>query len=201
MKEQELEVKLFLKNLSAVEARLKSLGASQVQARLHEHNLRFDTPDAALTRNKCVLRLRQDAGAYITYKGPALPGQEVAIRQEIEFAVSDYSAARKVLESIGFSISVIYEKYRTTYELDNVKITLDEMPFGDFVEIEGPDASAIHAMTQKLGLNWAARCTESYLEIFGRLKRTKGLTFRDLTFVNFHNLPVSAEELNLQYAD
>ena len=35
-------------------------------------------------------------------------------------------------KSLGYVISMIYEKYRTTYELDGVLVTLDEMPCGDF---------------------------------------------------------------------
>ncbi len=45
----ELEVKFYLADLPALEARLQALGARLSQARVHEINLRFDTPSLDLT--------------------------------------------------------------------------------------------------------------------------------------------------------
>ena len=117
---QELEVKFYLDDLPSLEDRLKQLGARLVQKRVYESNLRFDTPDGDLTRSYQVLRLRQDTEARLTYKGPALNQGGVRARREIEFTVSDFKEARALLEALGYIISMIYEKYRATYELDGV---------------------------------------------------------------------------------
>lgn len=42
-----------------------------------------------------------------------------------------------LLQELGYVVSEVYEKYRTTYKLNVLQITLDEMPYGMFVEIEG----------------------------------------------------------------
>jgi len=201
MVEQELEVKFYLRDLSALERKLKDIGANLVQPRVFEINLRYDTQDGELTRWGRVLRLRQDAQAVLTYKGPSQPGQDVNIRQEIEFNVSDFTAARHLLEALGYVIVVTYEKYRTTYTLDNLEIVLDEMPFGYFAEIEGPDAASIQEMAGKLDLDWGARCTDSYLAIFRTMKENRGITFRDLTFANFSQIQAKPEELGVKMAD
>src|SRR5450759_3830833 len=95
--EQELEVKFYLKDLGALERKLKSIEANLVQPRIFETNLRFDTRDGELNQGGRVLRLRQDAQAVLTYKGPSQQRQDVNIRQEIEFTVSDFTAARHFL--------------------------------------------------------------------------------------------------------
>ena len=201
MTEQEVEVKFYVNNSAAVEKKLRSEGANLVQVRILELNLRFDTPTGSLTKGGRVLRLRQEARAVMTYKGPSLLDQQVSMRQEIEFNVSDFTAARHLLEALGFQVAVIYEKYRTTYVIDRVEIVIDEMPFGDFVEIEGPEPDSIQAVAQKLGLNWENRSTDSYIGLFSRLHQKRNFPFRDLTFANFEGIKVEPEELGLRYAD
>lgn len=199
--EKELEVKFFLASPDDLEQRLKRLGATLIQPRIFELNLRFDTPDGSLSKASRVLRLRQDAQAVMTYKGPSQAQEGVSARQEIEFTVGDLVTARHLLEALGYQVNVIYEKYRSTYLIDGVKVTLDEMPFGNFAEIEGPDPAAIHATAEKVHLNWEARSTESYLAIFNRFKNARQLTMRDLTFQAFEGLNAAPAELGIGPGD
>jgi adenylate cyclase class 2 len=199
--QQELEIKLYLLDMPAFQQRVESLGGQLIEPRLHEINLRFDTPDEQLTRASQVLRLRQDTAARLTYKGPGETIDGVHARREIEFTVSDYQSARALLEALGYQVSLMYEKYRTTYELDGLQVTLDEMPYGNFTEIEGPDAEQIRVMAEKLGVNWGARILESYTSLFDHLREKLGLTFRDLSFENFKEIDVTHQALGVQPAD
>ena len=199
--EQEIEVKFLVRDLAAIAARLDRLGARISAPRVHETNLRFDTPDGALTQARRVLRLRQDAASVLTYKAPAAPGEEVSVRQEIEFTVSDFQSARHFLEALGYQVSVTYEKYRTMYALNDLVVTLDEMPFGSFIEIEGPDAASIQAAAADLRLDWAARSVASYLALFDQLCAARGLAAQNLTFAELEGVDVSPEDLGLRYVD
>ena len=201
MNDQEIEIKLYLSDMPAFRRRVEEQGAILIEARLHEVNLRYDTPDGELTRKAQVLRLRQDKAAHLTYKGKGDTSGEVYTRREIEFTVGDFQSARAFLEALGYVINLMYEKFRTTYKLDEVLITLDEMPFGNFSELEGPDAESIHGVANKLGVNWNARIAESYTSLFANLKETKGLSFRDLAFENFKGIAVSHQDLGVQTAD
>jgi adenylate cyclase class 2 len=201
MNDQEIEIKLYLSDLSAFRQRLEGLGAALIEARLHEINLRYDTPGGDLTRNAQVLRLRQDSTAHLTYKGKGEASSGVYVRREIEFTVGDFQAARAFLDVLGYTVSLMYEKYRTTYDLDGVHVTLDEMPFGDFSELEGPDAGSIRQVAGKLGVNWDARIADSYTSLFSHLKNRLGLTFRDLSFENFKEIAISAQDLGVYPAD
>jgi adenylate cyclase class 2 len=199
--QQELEIKLYLADLPAFRLKLESSGAVLTEQRLHEVNLRFDLPDGELTQNLQVLRLRQDTAARMTYKGPGETIDGVYARREIEFTVSDFQSAQLLLEALGYEVSLMYEKYRTMYSLDGLQITLDEMPYGNFTEIEGSDTSAIHRAANDLGLSWEARILDSYTSLFDVLCEKSGFTFRDLSFENFAELNITPQDLGVIPAD
>lgn len=197
----EQEAKFYILNLAGLEHRLQAAGAKLEARRVHEVNLRFDTPNGALTAERRALRLRQDERARMTYKSPMLPGQAVSVREEIEFEVSDFAAARALLEALGYQVSVMYEKFRTTYTFMNTHVTLDEMPYGSFAEIEGPDAPTIQAAAHALDLNWDARTNESYLAIFYRLREKLTLSAHNLSFTELEGMNLTREDIGLQPAD
>jgi adenylate cyclase, class 2 len=195
----ELEVKFLLPDPLTFVSRLESLGAELASPRTHETNLRFDTPDRVLTRSFQVLRLRQDAKVRVTYKGPGEMSGGVRARQEIEFSADNFEAARAMFEALGYEVSFVYEKYRTTYHLDDAEIVLDETPIGTFTEIEGPDAEVIQRTVSRLGLEWDARIVESYLYLFDTVKRSLDLPVRDMTFKNFEGIAVTPTSLGVEF--
>jgi adenylate cyclase, class 2 len=199
--EQEVEVKFFINNLPALENKLKHSGAELSQESIHELNLRYDTPDGALSRAHRVLRLRQENHAVLTYKGPAEAGQAVTVRQEIEVEVSSFSTASHLLEALGYQMIIMYEKERATYSIHDVRVTLDQLPYGNFIEIEGPNAEAIKEVASLLHLDWEARVLDSYLAIFYRLREEKSLNVRNLSFEDFKGITVNPDDLHVRAAD
>jgi adenylate cyclase class 2 len=199
--DQEIEVKFYLANPVKFLDKLAAVGAVLLHGRQFESNLRFDTPDAKLTREARVLRLRQDDRVRMTYKGPAAQNQPVSMRQEIEFEVSDLAAARRLLEALGYQVSVMYEKWRTTFHLGELEIVHDEMPYGNFCEIEGPGSAAIRSGADSLGLDWDARISFSYLALFDRLKLNRGLQGSELSFAEFGELKISSDDLGVRPSD
>ncbi len=201
MEYKELELKYYVQDLDRLERRLAALGAHCVQPRTQEFNLRFDTPDFSLTHAGKALRLRYDTQARLTFKGPSQSQEGIRLREEIEFVADNFQAAQAFLIALGFQVSMMYEKYRTTYDLGSVHILLDELPYGAFVEIEGPDPAQIRVVNEQLGLEWEKRIAESYTVLFDRLRLNMGLSFRDLIFENFKEIHPTAAELGVQPAD
>jgi adenylate cyclase class 2 len=199
--DQEIEVKFYLQDLAAFRQRLLSAGAFLTQPRVKEINLRFDTPQKDLSQKAQVLRLRQDEAAHLTFKGPGALEGGVLSRQEIEFEVSDFAAARRFLEALGYRVFTTYEKIRENFTLAGVQVSLDEMPFGNFTELEGPNPEAIRKLAESLGLAWERRIAMSYLELFARLKARLALPFDDLTFEAFQALVIRPEDLGVQPVD
>jgi adenylate cyclase class 2 len=137
----------------------------------------------------------------VTYKGMGSIEGGARLRQELEFTVSDFDTARALFEALGYEVYMMYEKYRTTYKLGNLEVVLDEMPYGDFAEIEGPDAESIQAATQLLNVEWEARILDSYTVLFESVRAQLGFGFRDLSFENFKGLTVTPEVLGVLIAD
>jgi len=220
---QEIEAKFYVQDLKQIESRIQKLDAHLIQPRVLETNIRFDLPDGGLSSERRVLRLRQDTEARFTYKGPGMNEQGVLSRTEIEFTVSDFEMAKEFLEALGFQPIFYYEKYRTTYTLESdsllsrthehtlsgtrahglqiCHIMLDEMPYGNFVEIEGESIAQIRSMANKLNLDWQAAISKSYSRLFEIARRSLGFTFSDLTFANFEKIKVAPESIQVRPAD
>lgn len=197
----EMEVKFYLSDLPALRERLISLGAEQVQARTRETNYRFDTPEGALTLSGRALRLRHDVRDILTFKGPSSTVDGVRARPEYEVEVDNLGNAWLILEGLGYKLTVSYEKWRAIYRLNGLLITLDELPYGNFSEIEGTDTSIIRSTAAVLALDWEARIESSYLELFATLKLGRGLTMRDLTFAEFADVALTGSDLGVRPAD
>jgi adenylate cyclase class 2 len=197
----EQEVKFYVSDIAALEKKLVEMGAKPEQPKTHEINLRFDTPDQRLSSRFQVLRLRQDTRARLTYKGPSDPERDISAREELEVEISDLGTAQAILESLGFEVLVMYEKYRAAYLLDEVEISLDEMPFGTFCEIEGPDTESIHKIAEKLGLDWEARSKLSYLALFSMVKENLNLEIHNLDFKSFSGLEIHQKDFGMSAAD
>jgi adenylate cyclase class 2 len=186
----ETELKLYVEDLAQVEARLRLLNATLKAPRVYERNIRYDDAAHRLSREFITLRLRQDTRARLTYKdGERQIGDLGTMRFEAEVEVSDFDTMHLILEKLGFTPALVYEKYRTTYALGEAEITLDEMPYGHFIEIEGtPDS--IRLALAALALDSPLRMHHSYAVLFAWVKANLALPFRDLTFENFSGIDV-----------
>ncbi len=201
MNGQETEVKFYVVDLAKIEARLVELGAALIQPRAHEINLRFDTPDQSLQKEGKVLRLRQDDSAKMTFKSGTTNRNGILSRKEIEFEVESFAAARQLIESLGYEVILFYEKYRRTYEFKGLQVMLDQLPYGDFVEIEGEDTETIQQVAGEIGCRWAAAITTSYSALFKGVAKSRGLDAGQLTFKAFSSGKPDAGELSVQQAD
>ena len=192
----EVEAKLWVPNLVAVAARLAQLGAIARSQRTFERNVRYEDAARTLTPAGIVLRLRQDNRVRLTYKRPPAPADatdpDFQARFEAEVVVDDFDTMDVILMHLGFQAAMVYEKYRTTYELHGTEVVLDEMPYGHFVEVEGSPED-IRATLEVLGLADHTRFAESYARLFDYVRANLGLTFNDLTFDNFEGIDVPAE--------
>jgi adenylate cyclase class 2 len=202
MNGQEIEAKFHVQDLRKIELRLLELKAQLIQPRVHEINLRFDRPDGELRNSFRVLRLRQDDIARFTFKGPSVEETGgILSRQEIEFEVGDFNSAKQFLEAIGFQVVVFYEKFRTTYDLNNTHIMLDELPYASFIEIEGENAETIRSVADALGLNWEAMVKAGYHALFERVAGKYGLDVSKLSFKNLEGVKINTTDMNIIAAD
>lgn len=198
---RETEAKFYVQDLNGVKSRLVELAAYLAQERVLETNIRFDLPGARLRAEGRVVRLRQDTAARLTYKSASKKKQGVMSREEIEFVVENFQKAKQFLEALGYQKFFYYEKYRTTYKLNETLIMLDELPYGNFVEIEGETIESIHQVAQELGLDPTRAVASSYHGLFERVRKKRRLLFTDLSFASFAGKDVDADDLDVRAAD
>ncbi len=198
---QEIEAKFYLLHLDLMRTRIHRFKASLIEPRILEANLRFDLPDGSLGSKGHVLRLRNDTKSRLTFKGESQNKKGVLVRKEIEFVVEDFEKARQFLEALGYQKIVYYEKYRTTYALEHTSIMLDELPYGNFIEIEGESVGQIQAVAANLDLDWNAAIDRSYTALYENVRQSLKLSFEDISFENFDGMHVTAADLKVHAAD
>uniref|UniRef100_I2Q0W1 Adenylate cyclase, class 2 (Thermophilic) n=1 Tax=Desulfovibrio sp. U5L TaxID=596152 RepID=I2Q0W1_9BACT len=165
---EEIETKFAVEAFEPVREALAGVGAERLSRRFEE-NVVLDTSDGELRRREILLRLRRDASAKVTLKLPASApaGQGLKVRQEIETEVADLDALQAVFFHLGYRPFLRYEKVRETWRLGPTLICLDELPFGLFLEIEGP-ADAIPGVAARLGLAMDAALADTYHALYRR---------------------------------
>ena len=202
MNGQETEAKFYIQDLKKIELRLRELKAQLIQPRTHEINLRFDDAEGGLRNAHHVLRLRQDDKARLTYKGPSTEKEGgILSRREVEFVVEDFEIAREFLEALGYKVVIFYEKFRTTYDLNDTHIMLDELPYGKFVEIEGETTEAIRKVAGLLGLDWNAMVKAGYHALFEQVAPKYNLDASQLSFAALENIKITSDDMSIRYAD
>jgi adenylate cyclase class 2 len=200
MRPLEIEVKFHIRDVSRIRRDIADLRGAR-SGKAFETNICYDDRRHSLRQRGELLRLRQAGRENIlTHKmKPAKADRRFKVFRELETRVDDFEATGLILSSLGFQPQQVYEKWRESFDLDGTHLCLDEMPFGNFLEIEGtPDA--IQSAAARLNLDWSERILLNYLEIFSRLKKRLNLPFSDVTFDNFESNPVDpavvASELN-----
>ena len=148
----EIEKKFRLRTdqLSALSEKLERVGATR-EGREFEENTLYR--HKAIDVNTSVLRVRRVGGRTIlTFKEQIPTTTSAKYRREEEAEVSDYAALEAILELLGCEPALVYEKRRETWRLGGAEITIDELPFGWFMEIEGSE-EAIAEVERLIGMD------------------------------------------------
>lgn len=133
----EIEKKFILPNdrREQVLDNLKEFGAKYVGEDFEENTLYHGK---ILSEKGAVLRVRKISDKTIlTYKQPIQNDSDVKHQIEYETVVENAGEIEKIIESIGFEKTLVYEKRRQTWLFRETEIVLDELPFGQYMEIEG----------------------------------------------------------------
>jgi len=158
--------------------KLESIGATRESEEFEENTL---YSGKGIDARSAVLRLRR-AGerTTLTYK-KRFPSTSAIKRQlEEETEVADANALDFILRALGYKAALVYEKRRLTWTIDETEIVIDELPFGQFMEIEGVEADIVK-VERKIG----AAGFEAELETYPSLTRTHGKANGDVIEARF----------------
>jgi len=177
----EREIKLRFPSVAEAREAVLRTGATPVRGRRLQEDCLLDTADDRLRQERCVLRIRMEAGrSLLTYKGPVQPSRW-KLREERETIVSDGETMIYVLERLGFSVWFRYQKYREEFGATDAVIALDETPIGTFVEIEGSE-TAITELTAALGRSESDFLLDSYRGLYVQYCEQHGVPCGHMVF-------------------
>jgi adenylate cyclase class 2 len=182
--DRETEVKIAVDDAEEAAGLLQARGAVPRRPRELEDNVLFDREGGELARQGKLLRLRRvGTRAILTVKAPlagAVPGA-YKVRRELETEIENPDALAETLVAIGFRPVWRYQKWRRTFALEGAEVTVDELPFGTFLEIEG-EPLTIDRAARALGFGQDRYETASYRELHERDCRAAGRSVGDLVF-------------------
>lgn len=140
----------------------------------HEENIIFT--GGVLNDRRAVLRIRRiGERTLLTYK-ERLPTQtNIKHQLEHETEVSDPEAVLNIVQSLGFTRSLVYEKRRSKWKWNDVEIVLDELPFGKYMEIEGPIESIKNA-EKTFEIEHLETVNETYPQLTAKFGKSNGPT-------------------------
>lgn len=172
----EIEVKYLDADHAALRQRLAGLAAKPL-GRWFEANIVFDDAGRSLKAQGTLLRLREKQGRFILTLKRAAAGPQSAtakVYEESETGIADADALREILAGLGLHPVLRYEKLREKWSLKGCEVCLDTLPFGAFVEIEGPEAG-IAACAKALKLPPDKASLATYHELNRRHRLARGL--------------------------
>ena len=161
----ETELKFLGVDFKVLRQRLRDFGG-RCGGRFLERNAVFDDAKARLREKNILLRLRRDNEIVLTLKRPVQRTESFRfkVREEFEVRVQDFGAMTDILRGLGYEVWFRYEKVREKWRLGACEVCLDTLPFGEFVEIEGPETE-IAALSAKLGLDGHPVSAKTYHEL------------------------------------
>ena len=173
----EIEIKAPCPDLSALESKLKAMGARDF-GRLFQRDVYYSHPGRDFGQTDEALRLRVENDlTLVTYKGPKLD-EGSKTREELEVSLGNPETFAMILERLGFRPAMRVSKQRRIYGIRGVSVCLDQVEgLGDYVEFEfeGEDLeegrSRILGLMRELDVDGNER--RSYLELIMEKERKK----------------------------
>jgi adenylate cyclase, class 2 len=163
MKDIEKEIKLKVKNFPKLISYLEKHGAIFLN-KSKQKTVRFEKPNGELRKKGFFLRVRSGEKNIITLKEKIKSNKKVKVRKETEFEIKDVDKMTYILQKLGFNYLCIMEKFRINLKYKDAILSIDEIPFGIYLEIEGTEKQ-IDTISQELGYKPEERILLTYWEL------------------------------------
>jgi adenylate cyclase class 2 len=176
------------------EARFLSIDVDKATAILRERGADLHQPRTLMRRvvfkNNDIdaaggwLRLRDEGHQVtLTYKQTTADVSAIDTILEAEIVVSGFDDTHRLLTAMGFQPLRYQENYREEWRLGELRFDFDTWPDIDtYLEIEGPDQTAVTAAATMLGLDIGTASFGSVDEVYLALLNRDILTEERLVF-------------------
>ena len=169
----ETEAKIEVPDLPSLREKILGLGAHLEKERFFEENTLFDFASRLLSKNKQALRLRKiGKKGFLTFKGVPQKSRTFKVREENETEIRNEREMRKILRSLGLKPAFSYQKHRTVFRRGVLKICLDELDIGNYLELEGPRHDIIR-FAKALGFSRRELIQQDYVQLIKKKRKPK----------------------------
>jgi adenylate cyclase class 2 len=176
----EVEVKLIVRDLETIRDKVLASGGKQIHPEVLQRTVRLDTPEGDLQKKGIFLRVRTGDISVITLKSKK-DNSVYKSSLELETEVKSAEMAENIFRGLGYTEELIMEKYREDFELGDTVVSLDRLPFGNFVEVEG-EPDKIEAVIKLLELESEERSTATYWHLHEEFNKANNLTDENIIF-------------------
>ena len=197
IKNIELEIKFLINSNAIFEIRNKisKIPGIIYKNRVYEKTTMFDNSIKCMQKEDARLRVKEikeqknnkEKKSQIKFSYKRRIKADGGIKQEEEIESdfeTDFDSFSQILNKMGYEITTSYERYRETYLLNDIQITLDEFPFGYVLEIEGNELR-INKICEILELDknksYPLSCDDVYVELCEKekIKAKNHILFND----------------------
>ncbi len=160
--QKEIEVKFELVKADNVIKKLKNLGGKFIN-KYRQTTYGFFSQDSI--ERGIFPRIRvEDGKPVLTVKIKPKKKTKYFERKEYSIEISNEKDGVEVLKSLGFDRIRKFTKDRQDWDFPGIRVCLDKLYFGTFLEIEGQKKD-IEIMIKKLGFEGRERITKAYLAL------------------------------------
>lgn len=179
MKKINREIKVDVRNLDIINT-LRSSKAVLIGG-IKEITTRYDTEDRHFECMGKYIRTMEGFKNTITLKEKVKDEFDFFERDQFDVEIDDIENMKIILKKIGLKPILKMEKYRLKWILNGVRINLDELPFGMYLEIHG-SSSEIGETIERLNLNLCEKIPLSYWDIYQKHRKNYNITEENIIF-------------------
>jgi adenylate cyclase class 2 len=180
----EVELKFQIVDFQNLLKKIEKEKFKMTMPETHELSIMYDNGEGLMHKTDGRIRVRKSGDKIeFCYKKPIT---REGVKKEIEYevVVSDFDNLTKIISEMGFASTTSYERYRTEFFKEKIKITLDRYPFANFIEIEGNEDD-IWEVAKKLDLKKENNLTQSCDTLFTKWRESKSL--KPIAHMKFEN--------------
>jgi adenylate cyclase class IV len=188
-KDIESEIKFLISSNKVSQIREKILAIPKVsfKRKFYEKVTMYDNLSKSMEKEDARLRVKQisiekdspKSKVEFSYKRKIKADGGIKQEEEIETAFeTDITSFVKIINRMGYQPTTSYERYRETYLTRDIKITLDQFPFGYILEIEGSEDN-IKSVCDLLNLDFKKSYPLSCDDVYVDLCKKKNIKAKD----------------------
>ncbi len=198
-KDIELEIKFLVSSnkISSIKDKILNIPNISYEGKFYEKVTMYDNDSKSMDAEDARLRVKQistkkdnpESKVEFSYKRRIKAVGGIKKEEEVETAFdTDINSFIKIINKMGYQSTTSYERYRETYLTRDIKVTLDQFPFGYVLEVEGNEDS-IKNICNMLNLDFKKSYPLSCDDVYVDLCKKKNIKVKDHILFDDKNMP------------